>query len=97
MFTLYIEHGIKDFDTWKAAFDRDPADRVGSGVMAYRICRPAGDERAVLIELDFAEEAQAQALLNTLREKVWTMPADMTGMEGMPSTRIFEELESKTL
>ncbi len=23
MFTLQIEHGIKDFGMWKAAFDRD--------------------------------------------------------------------------
>ncbi len=41
MYTLQIEHGIKDFDMWKAAFDRDPLDRAGSGVQQFRVSRPA--------------------------------------------------------
>ena len=40
MFALQIEHAVKDFDTWKAVFDRDPADRAGSG-SADGSARPA--------------------------------------------------------
>lgn len=43
MFTLQIEHSIKDFDTWKAAFDRDPVNRAASGVVSHRIGRPVDD------------------------------------------------------
>ncbi len=43
MFTLRIEHQIRDFDAWKAAFDRDPARRQKSGVCRYRVFRPVKD------------------------------------------------------
>ena len=43
MFTLQIEHRIKDFAMWKAAFDRDPVNRAASGVTAYRINQPVDD------------------------------------------------------
>ena len=32
MHTVQIEHPIRDFNGWKAAFDRDPARREASGV-----------------------------------------------------------------
>jgi hypothetical protein len=41
MFTLQIEHKIKDFGMWKAAFDRDPVNRAASDVTAYRILEAA--------------------------------------------------------
>ena len=59
MFTLQIEHAIKDFDMWKAAFDRDPVDRAGSGVLAHRISRPVDDPHYVVVELDFDGQEQA--------------------------------------
>ena len=43
MYTLQIEHGIKDFGLWKSAFDRDPVNRAASGVTAHRISRPVDD------------------------------------------------------
>ena len=45
MTVLRVEHPITDYDTWKSAFDRDPADRKGSGVRRYRIYRPVDDPR----------------------------------------------------
>ena len=32
-----IEHAVPAFDKWKQTFDRDPADRKGSGVRRYQI------------------------------------------------------------
>lgn len=41
--TVQLEHAITNFDTWKAAFDRDPLDRKGSGVRRHRVLRPVDD------------------------------------------------------
>jgi hypothetical protein len=90
MFTLQIEHGIKDFGLWKAAFDRDPVNRAASGVTAHRIGRPVDDPHYVVVELDLGSREQAEALLATLRQKVWNSPAAAPALQGAPTTRILE-------
>jgi hypothetical protein len=100
MFTLKIEHPIRDFDTWKAAFERDPAGRAQAGVRRYRVFRPLDDPRYILIDLDFDQPAQAQAFLETL-QKIWSRADLSPGLarEGaapaIPRTRIVEEVEEK--
>ena len=59
MFTVQIEHPIRDFDGWRAAFDRDPAGRETSGVRRYRIFRPVDDPKFVIIDLDFDTDTAA--------------------------------------
>ena len=90
MFTLQIEHAIKDFDMWKAAFERDPVDRAGSGVLAHRIRRPVDDPHYVVVELDFEGQEQAEGLLANLQEKVWNSPDAAPALSGAPKTRIVE-------
>ena len=90
MFTLQIEHGIKDFDLWKTAFDRDPVNRSASGVTAHRISRPVDDPLYVLIELDFEQRGQAEALLANLRAKVWNSASAAQAPQGAARTRILE-------
>jgi hypothetical protein len=46
--TLQLEHAIKDFAMWKAAFDRDPIDRRGLGVRRHRVFRPLDDPNYVV-------------------------------------------------
>ncbi len=90
MYTLQIEHGIKDFALWKAAFDRDPVNRSKSGVTAYRISRPVDDPHYVLVELDFDRREAAEALLAALRTRVWTSAAAAPALLGTPKSRILE-------
>ena len=90
MFTLQIEHAVKDFDTWKAAFDRDPADRAGSGVVGHRIGRPVEDDRYIVVELDFERRDQAEDFLGKLRENVWNSPDVAPALSGSPQTRVIE-------
>lgn len=94
MASVHIEHAIRDFDTWKAAFDRDPADRQGSGVQRYSIKRPLDDPNYVLIDLDFASEADAQAFLVTMRG-IWTSPR--SPHVGEPQARIMNIVEQRDL
>ena len=89
MYTLQIEHGIKDFGMWRAAFDQDPVDRVASGVVAHRINRPVDDPHYVVVELDFDSRAQAESLLARLQDTVWNTAA-APALRGAPKTRIVE-------
>lgn len=66
--TLRIEHAVPDYETWKAAFDRDPIDRRGSGVRRYRIVRPVDDARYVRVDLEFDTLLEAEAVQRALRE-----------------------------
>lgn len=67
MLTVQIEHAIRDYDGWKAAFDRDPAGREASGVRRYRVYRPVDDAEYVIIELDFDAREAADTFVTTMR------------------------------
>ena len=71
MYSLQIEHQVRDFSMWRQAFDSDPLDRAGSGVRAFRIYRPVGEDY-VMIELDFETQEAAVMFLARLEEEVWT-------------------------
>lgn len=101
MTTLKIEHPIGDFETWKAAFERDPVGRKKSGVRHYRVYRPVDDPKYVIIDLDFGEVAEAYAFLESM-QKVWSRVDLSPGLvreEGTitmsPRTRIVEEVDSR--
>src|SRR5262249_50170424 len=47
--TLHIEHGITDFSTWKANFDRFAVKRSEAGVTAHRIYQPHDNAAYVII------------------------------------------------
>jgi hypothetical protein len=95
MMTVRIEHAIHDYPTWKTAFDRDPADRRGSGVRSYVISQPADDARYVMIDLDFDGREQADAFLETMA-KVWASPNAAPALKGAPTGKILERKESGT-
>ena len=93
MITVRIEHPITGFEQWKAAFDRDPVDRRGSGVRAYRILRPVDDPAYVMIDLDFDTTDAASGFLDRM-QRVWASPQAAPALGGAPRTRIVEAVES---
>ena len=46
---LQIEHGVRDFDAWKQAFDSDPVGREQGGVRRYRVLRRTDDPNYVIV------------------------------------------------
>lgn len=94
MVILHIEHPVKSFDTWKQAFERDPAGRQRSGVRRYQISRPLDDPNYVMIDLDFESRTAAEAFLTAMRE-VWRSAAAAPALGGSPETRIVEVVERK--
>ncbi|HEY6560142.1 MAG TPA: hypothetical protein VI072_22815 [Polyangiaceae bacterium] len=98
--TLKIEHAIIDFETWKAAFERDPIGRQQAGVRRYRIYRPLDDPKYVMLDLDFDSSGEAEAFLRGL-QRVWSRVdlspglARTTGAGSVtPRARIVQELET---
>lgn len=96
MTTLRIEHGISDYGTWKAAFDRDPVDRSGSGVRRYAIHRPVDDAHYILLDLEFDTADDAEALLAKLHN-VWRSATAAPALAGLPQTRIIDTTETVEL
>ena len=92
MYTVQIEHAIRDFDGWKAAFDRDPAGRATSGVRCYRICRPIDDPHFVSIDLDFDTQDAAAQFVATMRG-IWQRVEGTVMMN--PRVRINDCVESQ--
>jgi hypothetical protein len=88
--TVQIEHPVRDFDGWKAAFDRDPAGRQASGVRHYRVYRPVDDPKYVIIELDFDARDRAESFLATMRG-IWKQ-VDGSLIDG-PRARIVDCVE----
>lgn len=95
MTILQVEHGVRDYERWKNAFDSDPVGREAGGVRSYRIMRLAGDRGRVVIELEFDAMARAEAFREKLRQ-LWDSAGADLGLDN-PSARILEVVESTTL
>lgn len=91
---LQLEHGIKDFQMWKAAFDRDPIDRRGLGVRRHRVFRPVDDPNYVVVELDFETMHEAEACRTALGE-LWSARTAAPALIGSPRTRIVDAVEDQ--
>ncbi len=88
MNTLRIQHPIKDYPTWRQAFDRFAGLRQKAGVRAFRVARPVDDPLFVLIDLDFDTADAAGAFEQLLRTRVWSRPENSPALDGDPVTRI---------
>ena len=92
MSVVQLEHPVKDFEMWKAAFDRDPIDRRGLGVRRHRVLRPLDDPNYVVVELDFDTPEQAAACRVAL-DRLWASRVDAPALLGAPRVRIVESVE----
>ena len=91
--TLQIEHSVRDFDSWKAAFDSDPAGREQGGVTSYRIVQPIDDPNYVIVDLEFDNSVEADAFRLALRE-LWER-VEPEGLIEDSRERILEEVDSR--
>lgn len=93
MATLHIEHPITDFGIWREAFDRFATARQNAGVLAERVQQPIGDDKYVVVDLDFPTAGQASRFLEFLRAAVWASPEASPALDGTPVGRVFESIE----
>jgi hypothetical protein len=92
---VQIEHPIRDFATWKAAFDRDPVQREASGVTSYRIYRPIDDPNYIAVDLEFDDQGRAEAFERAL-QNLWRSPQAAPALGGTPRARIVDTIETRT-
>jgi hypothetical protein len=93
MTIVHIEHPIRDFASWKAAFDSDPIGRERSGVRRYQIFRPVDDSNYVMVDLEFDHVDAANEVATALR-KLWER-VETEGLIGSQQLHIVEVVESK--
>lgn len=87
-----IEHQVPDFESWKRAFDSDPAGRRRAGVRRYRVLRLREDPNLVLIDLDFDTDAEVAAFLQTMK-RIWEGPG--RAVMRNPTARVADLVEEK--
>ena len=91
---VQIEHPIRDFEMWKAAFDRDPVQREASGVTSYRIYRPIHDPNYIAVDLEFEDRDRAEAFEQAL-QALWRSPQAAPALGGTPRSRIVDTVETR--
>ena len=92
MLTLRIQHEVLNYEGWKKAFESDPLKRAESGVKSHRISRLAENPNHVLIELEFDSIADAETMLERLKE-LWKKVEGKVMTD--PKARIIEVVEDK--
>ncbi|MDT4938907.1 MAG: hypothetical protein QOG80_2578 [Pseudonocardiales bacterium] len=68
MATVHVQNKVRDFDAWKANFDKYERFRADNGVQAYRVSRGIAEPNTVIVDLDFGDQASAEAFLPKLAE-----------------------------
>lgn len=90
MATLHIEHPVTDFDLWREAFERFAELREQSGVRGQRVQQPIDDAHYVVIDLDFDTVREAEAFLDFLQTRVWSIRESSPALDGAPQTKILQ-------
>ena len=96
MASLHIQHPITDLRTWTAAFTAFSEQRQRAGVLSETVRRPVGDDRFVVIDLDFDTEDQATAFLHFLQTVVWASGENSPALDGDPDVKILEPVDIAT-
>lgn len=91
MIIVHAEHGIRDYDMWKAAFDRDPLDRERAGMHRYRIARAVDDPLYLIMDFEFDDMDAARAFEAALHG-LWGSRAAAPALLGQPHTRIVQSV-----
>jgi quinol monooxygenase YgiN len=68
MTTVHVQNKVRDFDSWKANFDKYERFRADQGVLAYRVSRGVTEPDTVIVDLEFGDKAAAEAFLPKLAD-----------------------------
>jgi hypothetical protein len=96
MATLHIENTVRDFDQWKAAFDKFEQFRADKGVRSYRVSRYAADPNILTIDLDFDSVAMAEQFRGHLA-KIWATPQSQEQLVSHGEPLLFDVVVQRDL
>lgn len=94
MTTLHIENTVRDYDAWKANFDKFDRARRDRGVRSYKVTRGHEDPTTVIIDLDFDSTTRAEEFREFLRGVMATPQAKRELVDHRPAVilDVMEEL-----
>ncbi len=96
MVILHIENTVRDYDSWKEAFDKFERFRADQGVRSYRIARQVEDGNQIIIDLEFAAADGANAFRQAL-EQIWTTPQSREELVAHTAPVIYEVADEHVL
>jgi hypothetical protein len=94
--SLRIENTVRDFDAWKAVFDKFDRFRIDKGMRAYRMSRLVDDPHQVTIDLDFDTVEDATAFRGAL-EQIWRTPQSQGQLASHGTARVYDVVEQRML
>jgi hypothetical protein len=60
MATLVVQHKVRDYASWRPAYDAHEPSRVGAGITNGRVYRKADDPTDIVLIFDVADIAKAR-------------------------------------
>jgi hypothetical protein len=96
MATLHIENTVRDFDEWKAVFDKFERFRADKGMRAYRLARRVDEPNEVVIDLDFDSVEEATEFRAAL-EQIWRTPQSQEELVAHGTPTLYDVVEQRRL
>jgi hypothetical protein len=94
--SLHIENTVRDFDEWKAVFDKFDRFRAEKRMRAYRVSRQVDDPNQVTIDLDFDSLEDAVAFRGAL-EQIWQTPQSKEQLVAHGTPELYDVVEQRRL
>jgi hypothetical protein len=79
MATLFVRHEVKDFGSWKAAYDAFDAERKTMGVVGHGVYQADSNPNDVTVYHEFDSMDKAKAFAGSARLKEVMAKAGVTG------------------
>ncbi len=89
MATLFLQHRVADYDTWRPHYDADIERREAAGLSELGVFRKAGDENLVLLVFGADSLEGFKAMLNSEELKA---KMQEVGVVGEPEVWISEAM-----
>ena len=96
MATLRVENTVRDFEAWKAVFDKFDRFRAEKGMRAYRMSRQVDDPNNVVVDLDFDLLDEA-ADFRVALEQIWQTPQSKEQLVSHETPRLYDVVEQRRL
>jgi hypothetical protein len=92
--SLHVENTVKDFDEWKAVFDKFDRFRAEKRMRSYRMSRLIDDPNKVVIDLDFDSLEDATAFRGAL-EQIWQTPQSKEQLVAHTTPQLYDVVEQR--
>ena len=96
MATLHIENTVRDFEEWKAVFDKFDRFRAEKGMRSYRMARQVDDPNKVVVDLDFDSIEEATDFRGAL-EQIWRTPQSQQQLVAHSTPVLYDVVEQRAL